>query len=433
MMNLSGAQLCLVSRPANDAGREAADMQKTLTAALRMMEAGAATPEQLCVYADYLETMAFASASRWFGAAGLAQVSRDYFALADALQQRFAADPTRRESEIGRRTTLSAMTLLVGRVIRFMGDDASDDDAPVELWLVRTIRETSERFRRWCPRDQAHRAEMLSVLVYALVNAASRATEQLTGDEATPTAPAPSAKPLLEETLLTLDEALETVRELVHVHHTSEWFDKGVPSARNRKASRVVRALEGVAWSHDMMSQVGVAQDETRLVRLIDVVEKLWTQALAEPHEVQGLLATAAHLTSAWSQLVEDGRTKSTQPASRSLWLARQATGQHGSDAVTAHRLIDVAQASVLVAGVALRSRIARSVHLATRAAELVAATAEKCPGRVPQQSLMSVLGNLTRFAAEAVERREAQCPELLDQLTSITNAALPRPLARLG
>ncbi|MSP25660.1 MAG: hypothetical protein EXR75_10940 [Myxococcales bacterium] len=433
MLNSTGAVACLVNRPANDAGGDTEVMQNTLRAAIRVVETGAATPEQLCCYADYVETMAFASAARWFGPGALAHGSREYFALADALERQFASGAPSREIESGRRTILSSMTLLASRVIRFMGDDANNEEIVIELPLIRMIRGTAERFRGWCAPGQPHRAEMLSVLVYALVNVASRATEHLTGDTAQPSAPRIEDREILAETILTLDEALETARELVHAHDNSEWFDQGAASERDRRASRVVRALQGVAWCHDMLSQVGVAQDEARLVRLIDVVEKLWTKALCEPQEVQGLLATAAHLTSAWSQLVENGVTKSTQPASRSLWLARQATVPHGADPTTAHRLIDVAQAAVLVAGVALRCRVARSVNLATRAAELVATTAQRCPGRLPQHSIMSVLGNLTRFAAEAVERREGNCPELLDQLTNITDAALPGPLARIG
>jgi hypothetical protein len=405
----------------DDRGHDAEDMRKVLRLALRMLDGGGVPMAQLRVYADYLEAMAFANATRWFRPPSrLSWAWREYFELADRLEERFRAAAGERVPDDARRILVSAMTVLTSRVLSFVAHDSKHASEATSLPLLLTATKASNRVRRWCSTDEPGIAQMLGVLSYSVVSVASRAVGEIarSGD--------PLA-PMVDATSDALDEVLDTLKQLATEHSPQACFDHGLGAHLGGEPSRAVRALQGVAWSHDVLGQVGFVPDEAQLKSLLDLLESLWHEAHGRPNETRGLVATAAHLTSAWSSLLEAGGSDSLQPAVRSLWIARQASCSVEHDLAIAHGLLEVAQAVVAVSGVALRRELDRSLGLAVRAAELCANVVGRCHGAISPPILMGVLDNLMRIASESCERHSPEFPRLLEQLTLITSAALPR------
>jgi len=281
---------------------------------------------------------------------------------------------------------------------------------------VATAARASSRTRRWCSDDEPTKPQMLGVLSYSVIDVAAQAVERLTHDDTCTTE-------LVQETADALDEVLATLKQLASRHLPTACFDEGIGGHLSGQPSRAVRALQGLAWSHDVLGQAGVVPTDGQLEDMLGLVEGMWHVAHTRDNEARGLVGAAAHLTSAWATVVETGATKSTHPATRTLWLARQASARASEDPGLAQGLLDVAQAVAAVAGISIQRGIGNGVGMAIHTADLVRTIVQRCGPSLPAASLMGPLENLTRVASDANERGLADCSKLLDQVTAIAAA----------
>lgn len=404
--------------PSDDGGHDAEDMRAVLRNALRTFTAKRMPVEQLRTYADYLESMAFAGPARWFGTPSfLAESWREYFDLADRVELQLAAAAEDPEAEKAKRILVSAMTLLTSRVLAFAAQEARTNPKAITVPLIATATRASSRTRRWCDDEEPGKPQMLGVLSYSVVDVAAQSVMRLTKDDS-------CTAELVRETSAALDEVLETLRQLATRHEPDAYFDEGVGGHFSGQPSRAIRAALGLAWSHDVLGQAGVSASPGQLEELLGLVEGMWQAAHGRPNELRGLVSAGAHLTSAWATLVESGATKSTHPATRVIWLARQGIAGVAADAMLAQSLLDVAQSVALAAGISVQRGVGNGVGMALHSADLVRSVVERCGEGLAAASVMAPLENLTRVAADASDRGLSDCSRLLDQVTAIAAAA---------
>ncbi|MBM4375336.1 MAG: hypothetical protein FJ095_09650 [Deltaproteobacteria bacterium] len=403
----------LVREPSPEGGHDAEDMRLVLRNALRTFTSTPLQAPQLRSYAEYLESMAYAGPTRWFDAPSrLAWAWRDYFELADRVERQLTLRPEEHDADQVRRVLVSAMTLLTSRVLAFATQEARANPKAVTVPLVATASRASSRTRRWCSDDEPGKAQMLGVLSYSVIDVASQAVERLTHDDS-------CTAELVQETSRALDEVLATLRQLAGHHAPDACFDDADEGA-NAQPSRAVRALRGLAWSHDVLGQAGVAPRQGQVEDMLGLLETMWQSAQGRPHELPTLIGSAAHLTSTWATLVDSGTVKTVTPATRSLWLARQASVRAGDDLGLAKTLLEVAQAAAAVAGLAIQRGVGNGIGLAAHTADLVETVVRRTSGRLSGETFFEPVANLTMVAADARDRGLPQSAELFDRIAGL-------------
>jgi hypothetical protein len=404
--------------PTGEGGHDAHDMRAVLRNALRTLSATPLPVSQLRTYADYLETMALAGPTRWFAAPSFLAASwREYFELADRVEFQLTAAAPDPDAEQAKRILVSAMTLLTSRVLAFASQEGRSNPKAISVPLVATAARASSRTRRWCSAEEPGKPQRLGVLSYSVIDVAAQAVERLSHDDSCTTE-------LVQETADALDEVLATLKQLAVNHPPNACFDEGIGGHMSGQPSRAVRALQGLAWSHDVLGQAGVVPTDGQLDDMLRLVEGMWPLAHTRDNEARGLVGATAHLTSAWATLIDTGASKTTLPATRALWLARQASARAADDPGLAQGLLDVAQAVAAFAGISIQRGLGNGVGTAIHTADLVRTIVQRCGPRLPTACLMGPLENLTRVASDANERGLADCSRLLDQVTGIAAAA---------
>lgn len=408
----------LVREPTAEGGHDAEDMRLVLRDALRTFASTPLPVSQLRTYAEYLETMAYAGPTRWFDAPSrLAWAWRDYFELADRIERHVGrrVDGGDENAAEVTRVLVSAMTLLTSRVLAFATQEARSNPKSVTVPLVATATRASSRTRRWCPDDEPGKPQMLGVLSYSVIDVATQAVERLTHDDT-------CTAELVQETSGALDEVLATLRQLAERHSAEACFEAtgdGVPT----QPSRAVRALQGLAWSHDVLGQAGVAPSRGQVEEMLSLIESLWRRAHDRPHEARGLVGSVAHVTSAWATLVEAGSVTNLVPATRSLWLARQASARVSDDLDLARALLEVAQSAAAVAGLSIQRGIGSGMSLASHTAELVRTVVQRTGTKLPHETYFQPVANLTMLAADARDRGLPDSAELFDLIAELNVA----------
>lgn len=407
----------LQREPTPEGGHDSDDMRHVLRTALRTFSSTPLPMSQLRAYADYLETMAFAGPARWFAAPSkLAWSWREYFELADRVEAQLhfqASDP---EAEPARRVLVSAMTLLTSRVLAFASQEARQDPRALSVPLLATAARASSRTRRWCGASEPGKPQMMGVLSYSVIDVAAQAVERLTRDDT-------CTGELVRETTGALDEVLATLKQLAVQHSPSAYFDEGLGGHQVGQPSRAVRALQGLAWSHDVLGQAGLLPQQEQLEPLLGLLESLWQETQSRANERRGLVLTAAHLTSAWATMIEAGTTTSLHAANRCLWLARQASATVGGDLPLAQALLDVAQSVAGLAGGAVQKGNPKGVTVAVRTAELVHNVVRRCDASLPNEAWANAAENLSRVATEAHERNHPDAAKLTERLRLLATA----------
>lgn len=403
--------------PTDEGGHDADDMRTVLRQALRSFDAGRPTVTRLRTFADFLEIMAMAGPSRWFAQPSfLADAWREYFELADLVEGALASAGPDPEAEKARCVLVGAMTLLTSRVLAFSSQEARRDPRVVGAPLLATATRASERTRRWCSDAEPGKPQMLGVLSYAVVDVATQAVDRLTRDDS-------CTGEFVREATGALDEVLATLKQLAANHPADSAFDEGIGGHLAGHPSRSVRALQGLAWSHDVLGQAGVVPDAADLESALGLLESMWQSARGRRNESRGLMRTAAHLTSAWSCVLESGGTTSTVAASRALWLARQASADVGSDLPLAEALLELAQAAAAVAGISIQRGVGGGTSLAMRSSELVRDVVRRCGTSLPAHAVDGAIDNLSLVAAESSERGLPGSDRLAEQIRALVVA----------
>ena len=411
----------LIREATDEGGHDSDDMRQVLRTALRTFKGTPLPISQLRVYADYLETMAFAGPTRWFAAPSMLAWSwREYFELADRIEEQLDTDGADPEAEQTKRILVSAMTLLTSRVLAFGAQEARQDPRVISVPLLATAARASSRTRRWCSDEEPGKPQMMGVLSYSVIDIASQAVERLTRDDT-------CTGDLVRETTGALDEVLATLKQLAQRHTTEGYFDEGIGGHQSGQPSRAVRALQGLAWSHDVLGQAGLLPKQKQLDELLALLETLWHDAHGRANERRGLVRTTAHLSSAWTTILESGASTSTHAATRCLWIARQASASVGGDLVLAHALLDVTQSVAALAGVSIQKGNPRGVGIAMRTADLVRTIVRRCGDTLSQEVVAASVENLSRVASEARDRKFPNAAQLSEQLrTLLASSAQP-------
>ncbi len=398
----------------------AADMRETLQNMRRGIERDGDRSDLLLTYAEYFEAMSFYNPRCWFvPPTGLAWASAELFDTFDQLMECLQKNRQQdRLADSGARLLTCSMTTIISHVVSFLSLPEADD---IRASVVRTATGASERFRRWCLPDEPNRPQMFGVLAYAVVGAASRATERLLSDPCVD-----DVDEVVPAIVSGLQEALDTLEQLWTESPAELWFDSGLGSHWAGEASRGVRALQGVAWSYDMLGQLGLPLDKQFMTAQLEAIESLWPHAVGEARELTAVLGALAHGVSAWSTALEQRTVTTVQMPNRALWLARQAAGAHAGDLQIAHKLLDVAQALVAVSGAALEQGVVTDARIATRSAKLVRGALERSGGMILPQALLGTVDNLTRVTASAWRAKAPDFEELLNELSALTSSAVP-------
>ncbi len=405
-------------RPAAEA-QKADEMCETLRTMRAAIERDKDDPALLIVYAEYIEAMSFYNPRRWFvPPAGLAWASEDLFDICDQLMA--CCEGQRGEHKLAdssARLLTCSMTTIISHVVSFLSLPEADD---IQAAVVRTATGASQRFRSWCAPDEPNRHQMFGVLAYAVVGAASRATERLLSDP-----DCDDLDEIVPAIVHGLAEALATLEQLRHECPAELWFDSGLGSHWAGEASRGVRALQGIAWSYDMLGQLGLPLDKRVMNAQLDAIEMLWPHTIDDARELTAVLGALAHGVSAWSTAIEQKTVDSVQMPNRALWLARQAAGIHGGNLQIAHKLLDVAQALVATSGAALEQGVVSDARLATRSAKMVRTAVERGGGMILPQALLGTVDNLARVTASAWRASAPDFEDLLNELSALTSGAV--------
>lgn len=406
--------------PTPTGGHDSDDMRQVLLTALHTFARKPLPMSQLRTYANYLETMAFAGPTRWFGGpSNLAWAWREYFDLADRVEQQLSAAAPEPESEATNRVLVSAMTLLTSRVLAFASQEARRDPSLLSVPLIATATRASSRTRRWCRDDEPGKSQMMGVLSYSVIDVAALAVERLTHDET-------CTGDLVRETTGALDEVLATLKQLASQYPTEAYFDEGLGAHQTGQPSRSVRALQGLAWSHDVLGQAGVLPPQKQLQEALSLLEQLWHPAHERPNERRGLVRTAAHLTSAWSTVLEADATTRTDMGTRCLWLARQASAAAAEDLVLAHAVLDVTQSVAAIGGISLKKGGKKGARLALHAADVARNVMGRGNVELNPEALAGTIENLSQVATEAIDRKLPEAAELAAKLRVLMSLSAP-------
>lgn len=347
---------------------DAAIMRTVLAPSLQAMRDPTMSDAALLGHAACVEAMAFFDESLWFTERrGLAWAADTYFAVADGLMARF--DKTRATSpdaEDAARVITSGMNLLIQRLIRVpLTEHLAGDIAPEVLACGRAA---AQRFVKWCTKDDPDRHRMLIVVAYALAGVTNEAVMRRLQGRRTHDFPQ-----VAKEAEAALTVALEVIELMMTDYPDAElWFDTGQYSHAAGQPSRLVRALQGISWTYDRLGEIGLTIEAAFIGRVLERLRSLWPHTFANRQETVGVVAALVSATSAWSLALEQELVQDRSVALEALWLARQSASAHAGDYMMACQLLQLAQMTAAVAGIAARRGLAEDLRLGELSIDLV-------------------------------------------------------------
>ncbi len=378
--------------------------------------------------AGFLEALGQHETRSWFCRNhGLANSADELFEAADALADRLRpyakTDPVARW---GDGKLIGAMTLIVRRVLALVADEELLRTAS-PLVVTSTARRASERLRQWCPASLADKPTMLSVVAYAVVEAATALTKRLParGDLK---AKQRQIDQVGAEVAAAATEVVATIEQLLSEYRPPKWFDTPLDTSTPGEASRLMRSLHGAAWLYDRVGQAGVKLPVAPLLKLRQHVRTLWPHACDHEAEARCAIAAIAHLSSAWASAIEQGAGLDRRIPLEALWLARQAAGRYRNNEAINNQLIQLSQATAAVAGVALvRCPRMRDVQIGQRAARLLREVVSSGTTECLLPNLVTALKNAAYVAAFAADTAMGGHHEIYGDIVAVATAIKQR------